>query len=358
MSDQKQKSRFWLLLIWAGLPLASLLSFLFPPVLNYINTRILRRAKGFDMSVKRVKIKLLPARIEFLYFSFTQLANLHEGSSFTIQVPSIQLRLQWSQLLRGRIIGSITIDKPEILFARFEKDTYENLSLPFHPHILIESLKINGGKVLYRDKNTTPEIALQVTDIWAEAVNLSNINYHYSQLPSKIDMTAQLQGGRMSIMCAIDPHANHPTFDLNAEVVNVQLAELNNLFRHYGKFDVNQGELSLFAEIAARDGYFKGYVKPVITNLDILGPEDKFKGFLRRVWEGMVGAAAEILVNHKHDQLATKIPIDGKFKNPKVHLTFAILEVFNNAFIHALTASLDFEINIKSVDNQPGTDKS
>lgn len=357
MVQQKKFGRFWLLLIWAGLPMASLLSFLFPPLLRAINRRMLKRIKGFDMDLDKLHIKLWPARIEFRHFTFTQTANLHAGSSFTVSAPFIRLQMQWQQLLKGRVIGSVLIENPEVLFARFEKDSYHQLALPFHLPVLIESLKINGGKIIFRDKNTTPEIAIQATDIWVQAVNLTNLSSPYSLLPAKIDLTAVLQGGRLSAMCAIDPAAKQPTFDLNAEVVNVQLTELNNLFRNYGKFDVNRGELSLFTEVAARDGYFKGYVKPVITNLDILGPEDKFKGFLKKVWEGMVGTAADIFVNHKHDQLASKIPIDGQFKNPQVHLTFAILEVFHNAFIHALSASLDFDINIRSVEEEKTADR-
>ncbi len=358
MSDRITVRRIWLLLIWAGLPAASLLSFLFPPLLRYINRRLLRRVEGFEMDVTKLNIRLFPARIEFHNFSFHQLANLQSGSNFIVSIPKVQLNLQWRQLLKGKIIGSVVIDQPEVLFASIAPDSYDKLMWPFDLPVLLQSLKINGGKIVYRDKSTTPEISIQAVDVWAEALNLTNLSTPYAQLPAKIDLTAMLEGGRITIACAMDPKTPSPTFDLNLEALNIQLPQLNSIFRSYGKFDVSKGEISLFAEIAARDGYFKGYIKPVITNLDILGPEDKFKGFLNRVWEGVVGTAADIFVNHRRDQLATKIPIDGHFKNPKIHITFAILEVFNNAFIRALTASLDFDININSVSDSKTIDKA
>ena len=49
-------------------------------------------------------------------------------------------------------------------------------------------------------------------------------------------------------------------------------------------------------------------------------------------------------------ELATKIEIEGDFKNPDTHTLDALWEVVKNAFIHALVPAIDNQINLKSVD--------
>jgi len=148
----------------------------------------------------------------------------------------------------------------------------------------------------------------------------------------------------------LDPLADDPTFDLNAEIKNTSLPEFNNFFKAYGNIDVNQGTFGLYTEIAAKDRKFTGYVKPVIKNLDILGPEDKEDNFFRKAWEGVAGAVGEVLENQKKDQVATKIPIEGSFDETTVGVWYAVTTVLRNAFIQALYPSLDYQISIGSVE--------
>ena len=109
--------------------------------------------------------------------------------------------------------------------------------------------------------------------------------------------------------------------------------------------------------MAAKDGKFVGYIKPIITNLKVLGPQDRKDSFFNKIWESIVGTAAFILKNQKKDQLASKITLQGAFKNPKTNTIDAIWEVLRNAFIQALLPSIDNEININSVNKAPQTDK-
>jgi hypothetical protein len=64
-----------------------------------------------------------------------------------------------------------------------------------------------------------------------------------------------------------------------------------------------------------------------------------------------------IFKNQKEDQVATKVRIEGDFKNPQTFTLDAIFEVLRNAFIQALLPSIDHEININSVRNKQPEDK-
>ncbi len=58
--------------------------------------------------------------------------------------------------------------------------------------------------------------------------------------------------------------------------------------------------------MASKDGKFKGYVKPIIKNLDVVGPEDRHDNFFNKIWEQIVGAAGVIFKNKKKIRLQLK----------------------------------------------------
>src|SRR4029079_15618429 len=76
-----------------------------------------------------------------------------------------------------------------------------------------------------------------------------------------------------------------------------------------------------------------------------------------KMWESIVGAAGVILRNQKQDQVATKIPLEGTFKNSSADIWYAIIDMLRNAFIQALQPSIDYQININSVYNAPEEEK-
>lgn len=109
--------------------------------------------------------------------------------------------------------------------------------------------------------------------------------------------------------------------------------------------------------MAAKGGKFKSYVKPIIKDLDVVGPQDKHDNFFNKVYEQIVGAAGVLFRNQKKEQVATKVRIEGDFNNPETNTIDAIWEVLRNAFIQALLPSVDNEINIKSFNTEKPDEK-
>lgn len=115
--------------------------------------------------------------------------------------------------------------------------------------------------------------------------------------------------------------------------------------------------MGLYSEFAADNGKFKGYVKPIIKNLEVRGPEDKDDKFLQKAKESVIGVAADILKNPKKKQIASKITVEGSFHNTSIDVMGAVWEVLKNAFIEALLPSVDNEINISSPSEVSGDEK-
>ena len=267
----------------------------------------------------------------------------------------IELSVEWKPLLHGRAVGQIFLDHPEIIVTKTEPEKTKQDTASFKTileklmPLKVNRFEIKDGTFRFIDNKARPKVDVSVKNIEITARNLSNVYDSVNELPSTVSGHASVYEGDFNLHMKLNALADKPTFDLDAELKNTNLVRLNDFLKAYGNFTVNKGEFSLFTEVAASDGKFKGYVKPLIKDLDVLGPEDRGESFFQKAWESIVGAVGSILKNEKKEQVATKIPIEGTFKKPKTRVWFAVGEALRNAFIQALMPGIDKEINLKSV---------
>jgi hypothetical protein len=107
---------------------------------------------------------------------------------------------------------------------------------------------------------------------------------------------------------SLDPNAPHPTFDVNLTLKKTHLPDVNPWLRQYIKADAESGDFELYMEVAAADDRFKGYAKPIMRNVNIYSSEEPEKNPLKRLWEGLVDFAAQVLENDETGQVAARIP--------------------------------------------------
>ncbi len=275
--------------------------------------------------------------------------------------PEVDLSVEWRSIFKGSVVGEISVEDPVLNFVKgkhkgedIKADTsdFRDLIKDLMP-LKVNHFEINNGQIHYIDQNTNPLVDVSMKNINAIAENLTNVNDSTKLLPGKIRGTGDVYQGKFELNVNLDPLKKQPTFDLNARITNMNMVLLNNFFRAYGKFDVNKGNFGLYTEFAAKDGAFNGYVKPLIKDLEIV-EFNKEEGNLGQIlWETLIGTVAEIFTNHPKDQLATKLPIQGKFENPEADLWTAISYVLRNAFVNALKPSVDNTISIGNVKAEP-----
>jgi hypothetical protein len=332
-------------------------------VLHYAN-KTLAKMPGYYGHIEDIDLAIYRGAyvIKDIYLHKADSVSRQETEFFDSK--EIDLSVEWHALFDGKIVGELVFEAPNLRFtkdkaepAQVAKDTndFRKLLRDFMP-LKVNRFEVNNGTLKYIDKGSHPPVDIQMDDTHILAENLTNVK-DTSLLPSIITASANIYGGGMKFLMKLDPLAQSPTFDMNMELSEVKLPELNDFFKAYGKFDVNKGSFGLYTELAAKDEKFIGYVKPLIKGLDVLGPEDRDDSFLQKFWEGLVGGAGVVFRNQRHDQVATKIPLEGTFKKTNANLWYAILDVLRNAFIEALKPSLDQEINIGSVSKVKVEDK-
>jgi hypothetical protein len=278
----------------------------------------------------------------------------------------LDISLQWKALFHGRLVGELIFNSPKLIFTKdkteisdVKKDTtsFKTVLKDFMP-LKINRFEVNDGSIHYVDAGAKPAVDIFLQQARILAKNLTNVENNKIALPSTVTANATIYEGTLSLNMKMNPLAEKTAFDLKAEIKNVNLARLNNFLKAYGGFDVNKGNFGLYTEFAAKDGKYIGYVKPFIKDLKVLGPQDSRDNILQKAWEAVVGGAGGVLKNHKKQQVATKVPIEGEFGKTTTGVWDAIWELLRNAFIQALMPGIDNQINLNSVNSVKPEKKS
>jgi hypothetical protein len=148
----------------------------------------------------------------------------------------------------------------------------------------------------------------------------------------------------------LNPMAALPTFEVTAQLTNVNLVDLNDFLKAYGKFDVARGNFALYTSFAAAEGKYDGYAKVFFEDLDVFAWEkERKKNILQIFWQAIGGTIGAVFRNQPKDQLATKIPFSGSYTNNQIDGWTAVGTLLRNAFISALVPKLDQTITVEEV---------
>jgi hypothetical protein len=270
----------------------------------------------------------------------------------------VEATIEWRSLLHGQLVAEADLFRPQVNLVEAQSQRKSQLGtevnwvdqfkalFPFR----FNTVRVHDGVVTFQAPGIQTKDALKAQHIEGYLANLTNVADSAKETFAGFEFTANvLDGGSAKVAGSIDPLAPQPTFDLNLSVKNVQLPQVNPWLTRFIKADAEGGEFELYTELAAADGKFKGYAKPVMRDVNIYSSAEPEKNPLKRLWEGIIDVAAKILENHKEDQVAARIPISGTIENPDADLLATIGSVMRNAFVGAFARSLEGSISVRSV---------
>jgi len=301
--------------------------------------------------------------LKHIYLDKVDSVSKKETRFFTSR--AIDLSLEWRALLHGSIVGKLIFDSSAVYFTKdrtelgqVKKDTsdFRTLLNHFMP-LTVNRFEVKNGYIHYIDNTSKPKVDISLKRAHILALNLTNVINKRDELPASVTASASVYEGTLIFNMKLNPLAKDPLFELNASLQNTNLRLLNDFLKAYGGFDVDSGKFSVYTEMATKNRKFSGYVKPIIRNLKVLGPQNRKDTFLQKVWEVVVSAVASVFKNQKEDQIATKIPIEGSYDNPQTNIFEAIWEVLRNAFIQALMPGIDHELKISIGQGQNKTEQ-
>ncbi len=349
---------------WTILGLALLLvaaRLALPTALKWNLNRKLSRIQDYAGRVGSVRVHLWRGAYEIRNLRIEK----NEGS---VPVPlfassSIDLSVQWRELLHGSLVGEIVLRQPELNFVAAPTPEKRQTDVEGPWGTALQSLfpfqlnrfEIQRGQVRFRDNFKSRPVDIFVTNLFAVATNLTNNRQVSQRLPAGVTATGQTLGdGRLRIDLKMDPLDSAPTFELNAVLTNVDMVALNDFLRSYGKMDVEAGRFSLFTSVASRRGKYAGNVKVLFENLNVFEWEkERRKNVLAIFWEAIVGVLSAGFKNHPHDRLAAEIPVTGSFTDPHFGIWSAVGSCLKNAFVRVLLPKIDQPVHLD--DLKPGS---
>jgi hypothetical protein len=143
-----------------------------------------------------------------------------------------------------------------------------------------------------------------------------------------------------------------PAFNLKVAMQNADLTAMNDLLRAFGRFDVAAGQISVFSQVAIKDGNIEGYVKPMFANLKVYDyQKDKGTGVLHQAKELAIGGASHLFKNRSTDQVAADVDLKGKLTSPDIDTWQALGQVLRNAFIEAIIPGFDRAVGLNAGTN-------
>jgi hypothetical protein len=312
----------------------------------------------------------------------------HKKNDFSLVIPDLDMDVSWLQLIKKHLVADVYVMSPRFRVlvpkplkaaekakekAKAVEKTVEaktGKSLPdtladmmpfnvanFHLNdgtIRIQQIDSDIDKKAEKDKDADEgneqEEALEAraTHLQVDVQNLTNSAKLAGTSTATGKVTAKImKEGDLKLDLKLNPTAEHPTFDVNMALTQVNLVELNPLFRWQWDIDLTRGYFAMFMEAAAKDGGFKGYVKPFLHDLRVTGSKkDEDKKLGAKLKEAVVEVVAGLMENDKTENVATRVPFEGKFEDPAVGVWQAVLTVLRNAFVKALSPRLDRSVGV------------
>jgi hypothetical protein len=272
----------------------------------------------------------------------------------------IDFSLAWRELWHRKIVSEIYIEQGQLNFVKGpsaeESQTdldhrWQDVIKDIFP-IDITHLEITDGLLSYLDTTRQPNVNLFVMHMRVTATGLSNRpgERHSGEFPAEITFEGESLGaGKLKLVLVAEPLAAKPHFHVSLKLDNVDLPALNDSLKAYAHVEVGRGTFRLVGEMAGRGGGFQGYVKPFFENVDFHNLKDKDNGIGSRIWEHIVAGAAWLVKDKARDQVATRIPFEGKFGDAKVGLFATVTNLFRHGFIRAFNPTVEDSVHADNV---------
>ena len=208
-------------------------------VLHFANNS-LAKMDGYYGKIRDIDLALLRGayRIDSIFINKIDSVTHKETPFFSASV--VDLSVEWKALLNGSVVGEATFINPRLRFTkdkvepddvRKDSSQFKKLQDDFMP-LKVNRFEIRNGHIQYIDENSNPPVDVSLTSANIIGLNLRNsYDSTNSLLPATIKGHANVYEGTLDLSMKLNPLAEVPTFDMNAELANTNLVNLNDFFK-------------------------------------------------------------------------------------------------------------------------------
>lgn len=278
-----------------------------------------------------------------------------------VRCQRVDVSIQWRALLSGSLASEVKFFSPDVNLVQSENKQESQLGIEENWKVALRriekffpfrfnSIQVTDGRLTFTAPGIRTQDAITAEHLNGWITNLTNVADSTAGSFAAFKFEARVLGDAPAkVNGTLDPLAAQPTFEVNMAVEGVQLPKLNPWLREYVKADAEAGNFQVYLEVAAADGKFKGYAKPLMQNVDMYRAGEDAEGPVKRAWEGLLDFATNVLENEKEDQLGARVPLEGTLDDPDTGVFETIVSVLRNGFIQAFARSLEGSISLRNV---------
>ena len=286
-----------------------------------------------DLKVDRLQLKnLLPIAGRYNVQCTTGALDLHARVKYSTEATIVEINELRLQDAKIDYVHSAATKPKEV---RRAKKVAEKANEAPSTRVKVEHGKIVNSEVGFVNKATDPDYRVSISDIDMDVTNLSN---RLEEGTGIVKMTGKFMGsGPMEWNATFRPEKPRPDFDLNVKIVRTKVEAFNNVLRAYGDMDTHHGMFAFFADLKVKDDQIRGYVKPLLKDVEVYDPEqDKDKPLTKKIYESVVGGVLGILENKSRHEAATVTDLSGPVENPQANTWQIVANLVQNAFFKAI----------------------
>jgi Domain of Unknown Function (DUF748) len=341
----------------AGILLAAVAIRATMPVLveRYVN-RQLADIGEYSGNVENVDLALVRGAYTVHDLTIVKVASTAETPF--LELPAMDISLEWRALLDGELVGELVMRGPLLNLIQGETDEETQLGtgvnwpeqvrrfFPFR----FNTVEVQDGKATFRAPGIEAEESLVLERLDVMLRDLTNVEERDAPAFATIRARGTVMGDApIALDGRMNPNESLPTFDINLSLEGARVVEVNPWLREFINVDAESGTFSMYTELAASEGRFEGYVKPIIENPRIFRMDEEADGPFQKAWEALVEIGTQILKNPEEDQVATELPLSGELEDPEVDLVTALVGLLRNAFVNALSHALENDVGLRDV---------
>lgn len=319
------------------------------PWATSIANRKLAALPQYTGRVESVQIALWRGTVSATNFQLFSRGKESDGP--VVKVRHATLTIAWMPLLKGKLGGHGGVDGIEVMIvnesgvddADKKKPPvrqWQNILRDAFP-LELTRFEIKDARIAFDDRSTHPTAKMEVDQFHLVATDFSSRPEPGKALPAHVTIDARVAGtGRLKVDVRANPGEKQPHFAATMEVKDLQLVPIHDFLVKNALIDVSRGTFEVYTEINAADGHYEGYIKPFFKDLEFKAVSDPSKNIFQRAATRVVSAVQGLLKN-ENDQVATKAPFKGDFKDNQVDLWTTIENLLRNAFVQSLRAGLE-----------------
>jgi uncharacterized protein DUF748 len=289
-----------------------------------------------DLRIDRLQLKnLLPVAGRFNVQCREGALDLHARVQYSKESTIVainELRLQDAKI--DYVHSAVTKSK-EVQRAHKVADKAKEAHQDPTVRVKVEHGKIVNSEVGFVNKATDPDYRVFIAGMDMDLENLSN---RLDEGTGLVTVTGRFMGsGHTEMKGTFRPEKPNPDFDLNVKIVKTHVEAFNDVLRAYGDMDTHRGMFAFFSELAVKDDHIRGYVKPLLKDVEVYDPEqDKEKPVTKKIYEAVVGGVLGLLENKPRKEAATVTDLSGPVENPHANTWQVVEKLVQNAFFKAI----------------------